>query len=132
MPFKGHSQLFNLLLTTTTTILDNNIITSLTQPAPSSVAKKKNPFMSLPCGHDNKRVRIRIYMDRLPKRTCNHFLKTIYITRNMRLQNFQRGGIPHLSQPATRSKKQPTTGTTTPRMAKGYAVSLNGSCTNNF
>ena len=41
----------------------------------------------------------------LPRRTYNHLLKTIYIIRNIRLQNFQRGGNPHLSQPATRRSK---------------------------
>jgi hypothetical protein len=43
-------------------------------------------------------------MNRLQKRTCNHFLKTIiYITRNIRLQNFQEGGNPHLLQAVTRT-----------------------------
>jgi hypothetical protein len=42
---------------------------------------------------------------RLPRWTYNHLLKAIYIIRNIRLQNFQGGGNPHLSQPATRRSK---------------------------
>ena len=69
------------------------------QPAPSSVAIKLNgDYVVLVIG-------IKIYMDSLPKRTCNHFLKIIYITRNIKLQNFQGGGNPHLSQPGTRRSK---------------------------
>jgi hypothetical protein len=76
------------------------------QPAPSSVAIKLNgDYVVLVIG-------IKIYMDSLPKRTCNHFLKTIYITRNIKLQNFQGGGSLHLLQPATCSKKQPSPKTT--------------------
>ena len=47
-------------------------------------------------------------MNRLQKRTCNHFLKTIiYITRNIRLQNVQGGGNPHLLQEATFTQNNP-------------------------
>jgi hypothetical protein len=42
---------------------------------------------------------------RLPRRTYDHLFKTIYIIRNIRLQKFQRGGNPHLSQLATRRSK---------------------------